>query len=406
MSRWGLFLVLGQLVLSQAVPAQTVAVSIGAGPVLGLGSVTVEAIDSTGRAVVRLALEDDSISIELPESGTWTIRATHLGFRPAQELIVVPPSGFARVHLELHPDPLPLAGLVANAEAKCDSRSRAEDVLRLWTEARVVLLGESEARRDPVLTVEVASREFESGAYYVREELPPGYNIRRRDADTVRIAGLLRLGYPDEPGGEMGSFIRPSFEHADEHYLFDYFAPYPRLLLSEQFATYHCFSIRRSDDRPGMVGLEFKPNNEGGLRFDVEGVLWLPEEEATWPWIEFQYTRLPRQNELTDRRAQACWEDGCRNRRGAWFRYFPAVSVDERFGGRLDLAFVEDFGWIVNRVRLSTPVVLQRQRLAIKPQFEADLVAGRPITASHLAMRDLLTVWYVLEETHRVLAVR
>jgi hypothetical protein len=323
-----------------------------------------------------------------------------------EETIRVPPAGVATIHLRLHPDPLPLAGLVANAETKCGSRSRSEDVFRLWTEARVVLLGKPERTRDPVLTVEVVNQEFESGAYYLREELPQGYNVRRRDTDTVRVAGALRVGYPEASGREMGSFIRPSFESADEHYLFDYFAPYPSLLLSEQFASHHCFSIRRSNHPPGMVGLEFRPNNEGSLRIDVEGVLWLPEEEAAWPWIEFQYTRLPRQDQLTDRRAQACWTDGCRNRRGPWFRYFPAVSVDERFGGRLDLAFVEDLGWMVHRVRMSTPVVLQRQRLAIKPQFEPDLVAGRPITSSHLAMRDLLIVWYVREETHRVLEVR
>ena len=51
-------------------------------------------------------------------------------------------------------------------------------------------------------------------------------------------------------------------------------------------------------------------------------------------------------------------------------------------------------------------MVFQRQRLAIKPQFEPALVAGRPITASQVAMRDLLIVWYVREETHRVLEVR
>jgi hypothetical protein len=220
------------------------------------------------------------------------------------------------------------------------------------------------------------------------------------------VEGSLPFPAPDPVIGATTSFIEPSVVGGEELYLFDYSAPFPEVLLSEGFARQHCFSVKRARDQPGMVGLAFEPNRATTLDFDVEGVLWLPERSLEWPWIQFQYTRLPRQDELTDRRGQACWKDGCYHRRGPWYQYFPAVSVDERFGGRLHLARVDGLGWFVNRVRMQTPVVMRRRFLAIKPQYEHDLLLGRPIGPSQIGARNLLSVWYVLEETREVLEVK
>lgn len=59
-----------------------------------------------------------------------------------------------------------------------------------------------------------------------------------------------------------------------------YHAPDAHVLLSDEFLDGHCFSIRREENRKGMIGLAFEPMPQRRRMRGMTGVLWLDERTA------------------------------------------------------------------------------------------------------------------------------
>ena len=67
-----------------------------------------------------------------------------------------------------------------------------------------------------------------------------------------------------------------------------YYAPDEAVLLSDQFAATHCFQVVRNNERPGQVGIEFKPVR-GRPVPDVAGILWVDESTAELRELIFRF---------------------------------------------------------------------------------------------------------------------
>jgi hypothetical protein len=175
-----------------------------------------------------------------------------------------------------------------------------------------------------------------------------------------------------------------------------YHGPDATVLLSEEFADVHCFSVRPpgEDQAPGLIGLAFAPVR-GREVPDIHGVLWLDAERAELRYLEFWYTQVPwgLESRLIGGRV-----DFVRLPQGMWIvdRWYirmPRAAVRsagiERPQGVL-LGLREAGGWVAE-VRSTDGRILRRMAKARLHGTLRDS-AGRP-----LAYADLR----VLGEAHR-----
>jgi hypothetical protein len=69
-----------------------------------------------------------------------------------------------------------------------------------------------------------------------------------------------------------------------------YLAPDADVLLSETFATSHCFQLAESSGDTTRIGLAFRPANSSRDIVDVTGTLWLDRRTSELRTLEFRYT--------------------------------------------------------------------------------------------------------------------
>ncbi len=119
-----------------------------------------------------------------------------------------------------------------------------------------------------------------------------------------------------------------------------YYGPDATVLLSEEFARDHCFSVREGEGgRFGLVGLEFLPV-PGRSKPDIAGVLWVDRETAELRHLDYRYTAVP----------------------------FDIHS--DMIGGRVVFERLPDGPWIVQRWRIRMPIV--KTRAAQFSDFETE----------------------------------
>ncbi len=365
------------------------------------------ALDSVGTVRASGATVDGRTRLALPWPGRWTIRAEHLGFGTATTEVEVVEGPATEVTIELHPAPILLDQLEASTESMCGPESRAPGLVELWTTARAVLTsaagGQAAIDSAAGLRFQVATQllKMESGAYYHKEALRDGQEEYDRapdvKRDTVWVEGPTPFPTQDPERILAEGFILPSYPEAEEIYLYDFHAPHPELILSDDFIATHCFRFERDPTSPHMVGLAFEPNRARILEYDVSGVLWLPESADSWPWVDFRWTRIPEEGRIRDYAFQPFVKGGMRE---ASPLLATIAENDERFGGRLDLAHVRDVGWVVNRLELRTPAV----RKTWMAHLKADAV-HKARTPDRILPRDVTrSLWWQLYQVHELVA--
>jgi hypothetical protein len=111
---------------------------------------------------------------------------------------------------------------------------------------------------------------------------------------------------------------------------FRYYGPDATVLLSEQFANNHCFSVREGDgEKFGLVGLRFRPAPHRAVP-EIAGVLWLDKATTELRYLEFRYTAVP-------------------------------VDVESPLiGGRVVFERLPQGPWIVQRWRIRMPIMKER----------------------------------------------
>src|SRR4029079_7463122 len=73
-----------------------------------------------------------------------------------------------------------------------------------------------------------------------------------------------------------------------------FFAPDADVLLSERFASAHCFHLREPPrESPSLIGVGFTPARERRDLSDIEGTVWLDRGVRELQVLEFAYTNQP-----------------------------------------------------------------------------------------------------------------
>lgn len=340
--------------------AQSISGSVrAAGPTEPLGITLVLATDSLGASEVsRLTSDEGSFVLPLPRPGTWIVRAERLGYGTAGDTVVVEADQRVRIELVLDPDPIELRGIDVGVEPRCPPESGSPQVARLWKEARAILgsVGDATSPSRARFRVATELRRWQTLELYDPEDaIRDDRGVWLEASDTVWVEGPHPIVAPEPEQLLESGFIRPAFPGADtvrtwfpnEIDIFQYDAPSPALLLSDEFLATHCFSV--DEDSDGHVGLRFEPDRFAVLDYDLKGVIWLPERPDVWPFIEFKHTPYPREDELLESPLQFSADRSVFD----WRR----LRLDERFGGRMDLAVVPEYGWIVHRFEMTWPVI-------------------------------------------------
>jgi hypothetical protein len=270
-------------------------------------------------SLLRSALTNESgrFLFPVPESGTYQVRAEMIG-RETQVSSPVSLQGgeSVAVELSLPVHAIALAGIRVEADEQCRIRpDEATQIARVWEEARKALAVQAWTEAEALYRLTIAT--------YERNLDPSG---RRVVGEARRVTSVFtRTPFASLPPEDLMSegFIRP-LESGGHQYL----GPDAPVLLSDLFLDSHCFRLRRSDDLPNSIGLDFEPVR-ASERADIQGTLWLDEETAHLQFLEYGYT---------------------------WAPYREARGIAE---GRVEFEAMPNGAWVIDRWWIRAPTLAQ-----------------------------------------------
>jgi len=271
-------------------------------------------------ALVRHALTNDQgrFLFAAPDAGPFTIQAEMIGRETRQVPNLVPGlAGGRSVELSLPVRAIELEGIQVQAEARCQLRpEEATTTAKVWEEARKALVVQQWAERERVLEFGVVSysRDLDPRTLQVLSE-------ERRGSRAVSQNPIQSLA-PEV-------LVQDGFVQQVEDGQYDFYAPDPRVLLSDPFLDTHCLQVTNSSQHPGLVGLQFEPVNPGGPP-DIEGVLWVARENWRLRALDFAYT---------------------------WSPYDQARG---RARGRVEFEALPSGAWVVRKWWIRMPAIAQR----------------------------------------------
>lgn len=251
--------------------------------------VLIDSTETEGSAV--LTDSDGRFTLRAPRSGTWVVRASQLGYADRSTPPLVLSGGRATsVTLELQARALPLDALNVEVERRCDVQpEQGSAAAVLWEEAQKGLAAVHRTGRAAMVTYR--TRLFE----------------RTLDLTGRRLTGSERTAIsrgerpfttPDPADLAKSGFVQQEDTTAS------FYAPDAVVLLSEAFASTHCFRARRGrGETSAMVGLEFQPVPGRDVP-DIRGTLWIDTLTSALRYVEFRYTGInfgPRTNEMGGR---------------------------------------------------------------------------------------------------------
>jgi hypothetical protein len=206
--------------------------------------------------------------------GTYRVRARRIGFLPfiSPPLVMPRPEGLA---ITVTSAAVMLDRIVVNATTRCDRRSPGSESLAVvWDEIDKALRSSELTARD--------LEGFGQARTYRREVDVDGRTVSS-DAALVRV-GSRRPFQAKDPA----ALAAEGYVIGDETNGWTYYAPDESVLLSEQFATTHCFRLVRDPGREAEIGVEFEP--APGRRVpDIAGVLWVDQYSSELREIQFRF---------------------------------------------------------------------------------------------------------------------
>jgi hypothetical protein len=253
--------------------------------------------------------------VTAPRAGRYSVRVERIGLRAVTApSVVLADAQTVELPLDVAADPIALRRVRIDADSRCDVRPRegtsGELAAWLWEEARKALAAASvtDAKRTaPMQVSDVVRWRDPSTGRVLREDRLPDVRVRGRAFASVSPDSLAAHGYVETRGDSTV-----------------YAAPDAATLLDSRFLDGHCLAARAARaDRPGLVGLAFKPARGTSLP-DVHGVLWLDAESFELRHLDFGYSA-------------------------------PEALASPSFGGRVDFARARDGQWIVRRWSLRVP---------------------------------------------------
>lgn len=273
--------------------------------------------DSAGkRAAQTVSGGEGRYSIRAPAAGRYLLRVLRIGYFPYESFIELGSVDQLDRTLILGGTPVALPEISVAGKSLCGSRSKGDTLSSaLWTQAGTALgIADQTVRQRGLRFVVVRDdRDIDrvGEATPVDADNPlgaSGWPVRSLPADSLLEFGFI-LNRDDLWEGPT------------------WLGPDPEFLLSDAFFAGHCFrTVPPADGLPAAwVGLAFEPAVESKLA-DVRGTLWLDRASGELRRIEYGYTLLPK-----------------------WAKGHDA-------GGTLNLARLDDGGWVVQQWVMRVPI--------------------------------------------------
>ena len=280
----------GLLAISLAIlPSQAVA-QVVRGEIVTRDSVPVAGaivtlVDSLGGEPARvLSGPTGAFELRAPRTGTYRLRVEAVGYAAVVSLPMTLSENERRTQaVHLVDATRVLAAVQVRARSRCELKPQeGTQVALLWTEARKSLAAVVlSAGRTEYLAFDQDLVDYDSAVRRITMSTRTSVTARANEGFAAAPSGDLR---------ERGYIRRMGL-------VAEFFGPDARVLLSEDFAATHCFSIAdRDPTSPSRVGLRFAPVDRPRRGYaGIKGTLWLERQGYALDRVEFTYT--PRQSD-------------------------------------------------------------------------------------------------------------
>ena len=237
-------------------------------------------LGGNGRA--RIGALTDSLGrfILYPQvHGTYTLRAELIGHQTVTREVAVSGETAKDVNIVLPVNAIRLSEIAVTRDRKCTNDPvRARLAATVWEEARKAL-------------ALAAWIDGEAGAQFRIRLATEGLDLRGQSMTFPAWEFDSIQGRRSFQAASADSLLDYGFVHMTNKSAV-YYGPDADLLVSPRFTAEHCFSIERSRDRPGLIGLAFEPMS-GRRTTGISGALWLDEKSGVLRFINYEYVRLP-----------------------------------------------------------------------------------------------------------------
>ena len=245
--------------------------------------VIVAASDAKGTVAAQTLTGDNgAYELRLPAAGRYDVRVLRIGFRPTTVPSFEMRTGESRdLTIVLRGDAIVLSPVTVQGRSVCRVRQDSgQAVAHLWEEARKAITATQllpGGRRQTVKWT-VYDRTTDLSGKQVLSQSANSYSAAAVKAFfSLPPDSLAKVGYMSEDASGMV-----------------YRAPDADALLSDAFASLHCFRVEPpTKERGDEIGIGFRPARTRGHIVDIEGTLWLDRSSLELRQIEFRYTNLP-----------------------------------------------------------------------------------------------------------------
>ena len=309
-----LLIATGALPLTAQVVNGTVVMSDGSTPASGV----IVLFESAAGVVVQRALTNERgmFFARFTSGGDYRTRALRVGYRPTDVPTVrVASTGTTALRIVLTGSPVTLPVVsVRGADVCRGDRAEGAVVAEVWEEARKALIASELSDETAPLIAEWVE--------YERTLDATGRVVRNQRVRTTRSA--TTHAFRSAPWSQL----------AQSGYVIDtddgtiFHAPDAEVLLSDSFASLHCFHVEPpGPERANQVGVGFRPASDRRSISDIQGTFWIDRESNELRSLVFRYTNLP--------------------------------SVAERAspGGTVEFLRLPSGSWLINRWHIRMPIV-------------------------------------------------
>ena len=207
-------------------------------------------------------------------AGEYRVRVRRIGFSPYYSPPVTLPRSDALL-LRVESPRVVLQQMVVSASAQCGRiNPDAATLSALWEEITKGLRASQLTANDLKDIVRRVSYQR-----HVRED----GSVISSDS-TVSVLFSARPFLAQDPA----LLVTSGYVRGNETIGWTYFAPDEKVLLSDAFASTHCFRAVRDKKRPNQIGVAFRPIPKRKLS-DITGVVWLDQRTSELRDVEFQY---------------------------------------------------------------------------------------------------------------------
>ncbi|HEV8410223.1 MAG TPA: carboxypeptidase-like regulatory domain-containing protein [Gemmatimonadaceae bacterium] len=276
-----------------AIAAMAGAAPLGAQTIRGIvtlpdssraAGVIVMATDAKGQTAARaLTGEAGTYELRLSGAGHYDVKVLRIGFHPT----LVPgfdvtASESKYLPIVLRGEAIVLTAVKVQGKSTCRmQRDSGQAVAHMWAEASKAIEATQLTQGGAKQTVKwrIYERNMDAtGQLMLTQSSSTASATAMKAFVSLPPDSLAKVGYmsDDDPTGTI------------------YRAPDAEALLSNAFASLHCFrEVPPPHDNPDWVGIGFKPAKERDGIVEIEGTLWLDRTSSELRQLVFRYTNLP-----------------------------------------------------------------------------------------------------------------